>query len=188
MKWSLFCMNGNCSCILKHIFKPSHYELGRCFTIKWRTEDGDVHLLRASCPNFNYEIYSAKMEAHSAIVLPEWKRAVVPKWIQTVICCVRGLFHEMVPDANLGGDAFAGPVWRVLHCRTSTMGFHFGTTARFLWAIPLKSRAIPPTILLILLSDYIPLWNDPLSVYDMTPLCLWNDPLFQYIMYVEPLS
>ena len=27
---------------------------------------GDVHLLCASCPNFHYEIYSAKMEAHSA--------------------------------------------------------------------------------------------------------------------------
>ena len=85
---------------------------------------------------------------------------------------VRGLFHEMVPDASLGGDAFDGPVWRVLHCRTSTMGFHFGTTARFLWAIPLQSRAIPPTILLIALSDYTP---------------LSNDPLFHYVMYVEPL-
>ena len=33
---------------------------------------------------------------------------------------VRGLLHEMVPNANLGGDAFDCPVWRVLHCRAST--------------------------------------------------------------------
>ena len=40
--------------------------MGRRFNMKWPTKDGDVHLLYASDPNFHYEIYNAKMEAHSA--------------------------------------------------------------------------------------------------------------------------
>lgn len=78
---------------------------------------------------------------------------------------VRALLHEMVPNANLGCNAFDGHVWGLFYCMVFTMGFHFGTTARFLWAIPLKSPAVPSAILLIF---YFPV----LPFYEMTLLCL----------------